>query len=122
MPVIVATKTRYSGTITPSELNVETTVVEVTAQSDDYIIEGWLDLGNLAVGDSAIVKEYVAIDGINYRLFVQTRVDGTVPEPAVRFHAKLFGYNMKYKVTVTQVAGTPRSYPYTFILEVLGTT
>jgi hypothetical protein len=120
MPVVVATKTRYSGTTTPTALNAETTVVEVGAQNDDYIVEGWLDLGNLVDGDTVIIKEYVAVDGVNYRLFTQARVDGPVPEPAVRFHAKLLGYNMKYKVTITQVAGTPRSFPYFFILEVLG--
>jgi hypothetical protein len=120
MPVVVATKTRYSGTVTPTALNVETTVVEITAQNDDYIVEGLLDLGNLVDGDSAIIKEYVAVDGINYRLFTQVRVNGPVPEPAVRFHSKLFSYNAKYKVTITQTAGTLKKYPYAFILEVLG--
>jgi hypothetical protein len=121
MPVVVQSKSRFIGTVTPSALNIETTVVEILSQSDDYMMEGWLDLGNLVSGDTVIVNEYVAIDGINYRLFTTVRVDAPVPEPAVRFHTKLFTYNVKYKVTITQVAGTLKSFPFSFILEVLKT-
>jgi hypothetical protein len=121
MPIIVASKTRYSGSVTPSALNTETTVIEITAQSDDYIVEGFLDLANLASGDTVVVKEYIAIDGTNYRLFTQPTYSGVVSEPAIRFHTKVLLYNMKYKVTITQTAGTLRSFPYGFTLEVLGT-
>jgi hypothetical protein len=123
MPIIVASKTRYVGSVTPSALNTETTVVEITAQSDDYMVEGWIDLGNLASGDTVVIREYVAIDGTNYRLFIPpTTYSGPVDAPAIRFHTKQFTYNMKYKVTITQTAGTLRSFPYGFILEVLGST
>jgi hypothetical protein len=43
-----------------------------------------------------------------------------VPDPIIRFHAKILTYNMKYKVTVTQTSGTLRSFSYSFVLEVLG--
>jgi hypothetical protein len=121
MPIIVVSKTRYSGSVTPSALNTETTVIEITAQSDDYIVDGWLDLGALASGESVIVREYVAIDGTNYRQFVHPTYTGVVEDPAIRFHTKVFLYNMKYKVTITQTSGTLRSFPYGFLLEVLGT-
>jgi hypothetical protein len=121
MPVVIATKSRYSGTVTPPDLNVETTVIEVAGADDDYIVEGWLDLGNLASGDSVVIREYVAIDGVNYRLFTEVRIDGPVREPAIRFHTKQLSRDMMYKVTITQVSGTPRSFPYKFIVEVMGT-
>jgi len=122
MPVIVASKTRYTGTVSPSALNTETTVVEVGAQSDDYIVEGWIDLSALASGDAVTVREYVAVDGTNYRTFATVPYSGPVSDPIVRFHAKILTYNMKYKVTVTQSSGTLRSFPYGFVLEVLGST
>jgi hypothetical protein len=123
MPIIVSSKTRYVGSVTPPSLNTETTVVEITAQSDDYMVEGWIDLGNLASGDTVVIKEYVSVDGTNYRLFIpSTTYNGPVDAPAIRFHTKQFTYNMKYKVTITQTAGTLRSFPYGFILEVLGST
>jgi hypothetical protein len=122
VPIIVASKTRYTGTVTPSALNAETTVVEILSQSDDYIVEGWIDLGALASGDAVTIKEYVAVDGVNYRTFATVPYSGPIPDPIIRFHAKILTYNMKYKVTVTQTAGaTLKSFPYGFVLEVLGT-
>lgn len=121
MPIIISSKTRYSGTITPSALDTETAVVDIGAQSDDYMVEGYIDLGALDSGDAATIKEYIAVDGVNYRLFAQASYSGVVSEPIIRLHTKQLLYNMKYKVTITQTSGTLRSFPYGFILEVLGT-
>jgi hypothetical protein len=122
MPVIVARKVRYAGTVTPPGLNVETVVVDIPPQEDDYLVEGYLDLGALASGDSVEVREYVAVDGSSYRLFLRVAVSGPVPEPVLRFHTKTLLYGMAYRVTVVQTAGTPRGFPYGFIVEILGTT
>ena len=63
------------------------------------------------------VREYVAVDGANYQLFLRTLFIGPVPEPVIRFHAKtLLGF-MKYKVAIVQTAGAIRSLPYGFLLE-----
>jgi hypothetical protein len=121
MTIVVYTKNRYAGTCSPSALNTETTVLEITGASDDYLVEGWLDLGALASGDTLVVTEYVAIDGVNYRIFLQSTFSGAQNMPAIRFHTKTFLYNMKYKVTVNQTAGVLRSFPYGFIQEILGT-
>ena len=120
MPVIVASKTRYTGSVTPSALNTETVVVDIGAQSDDYIVEGWIDLGALASGDAVAIREYIAVDGVNYRTYATVSYSGPVSDPIVRFHAKTLTYNMKYRVTVTQTSGTLRSFPYGFVLEVMG--
>ena len=122
MAIVVASKSRYSGTVSPTNLNTETTVVEIGAQSDDYMVEGYLDLGALASGDTLVVKEYIAVDGANYRTYATVTYSGPVSDPIIRFHTKQLLYRMKYKVTVTQTAGTLRSLPYGFLLEVLGTT
>ena len=121
MPVVVASKTRYSGTVSPSALNTETTVVEIGAQSDDYIVEGWIDLGALASGDAVVIKVYVAVDGVNYRTYATVTYSGAVSDPIIRFHSMQLLYNMKFKVTITQTSGTLRSFPYGFLQEVMGT-
>jgi hypothetical protein len=121
VPVVVASKTRYSGTVTPADLNIETVVVEIPGQSDDYLVEGYIDLSQLVAGDEVVIKEYIAVDGVNYQLFCQVTYTGPVQEPVIRFHTKTLLYNMKYKVTIMQTAGTVRSYPYAFIVEVMGT-
>jgi len=121
MPVIVARKARYSGTITPSALNAETVVVDIPPQEDDYLVEGYIDLGALAQGDAVEIREYIAVDGTNYRLFLRVAVEGPAPEPVARFHTKTLLRDMAYRVTVVQTRGTLRSFPYGFIVEVLGT-
>jgi hypothetical protein len=121
MPVVVASKSRFYGTVTPSDLNVEMTVVEVGAQSDDYIVEGYIDVSQLQTGDALEIREYIAVDGSNYQLFLRTTLSDPVSEPVIRFHAKTFVFLMKYKVTVVQTSGALRSLPYGFVLEVLGT-
>jgi len=119
MPVIIASKTRYSGTVTPTSLNVETTVVDIGAQTDDYMVEGYIDLSALASGDMVEVREYIAVDGTNYRPFITVVYEGPIPDPIIRFHTKTLLHNMKYRVTITQTAGTLRPIPYGFILEVM---
>ena len=121
MPVVVASKTRYFGTATPPDLNTETTVVEITGASDDYIVEGYIDLSQLQSGDAVEVREYIAVDGVNYQLYARVTYSGAVSEPVIRFHAKTLLYNMKYKVAIVQTQGTLRSFPFGFIQEVLGT-
>ena len=121
VPIVVMSKSDFRGTVTPSDLNAETVVVDIGAQSDDYIVEGYIDLSQLANGEEVIVREYVAVDGANLRKFLEVGFVGPVNEPVVRFHAKTLPASALYRVTLTQVSGTLRSFPYAFILEVLGT-
>ena len=119
MPVRVASKTDYAGTLSPAELGTEYAVVDVGAQSDDYLIEGYIDLGALAEGDAVVLKEYIAVDGSTHRLFNKATLEGPLEVPVVRYHTKLLYKNVLYKLTLTQTKGTLRSFPYAFILQVL---
>ena len=88
MSVVIASKKAYSGTATPSDLNVETTIVELGPETDDYIVEGYMDLSQLQSGDSVKVCEYIAVDGVNYQRFLCVEYSGPVENPVVRFHSK----------------------------------
>jgi hypothetical protein len=121
MPVVIASKTEYTGTVTPSALNTETTVIEVPGQSDTYIVEGWIDLSQLQSGDTVVIKIYVAVDGVNYYTYATVTYSGPVSDPIIRIHSMQLCKSMKFKVTITQTAGTLRSFPYGFIVEVMGT-
>jgi hypothetical protein len=109
------------GTVTPSGLNIETTVIEVPGQSDTYIVEGWIDLSQLQSNDTVVIKIYVAVDGVNYNTYATVTYNGPVPDPIIRIHSMQLCKSMKFKVTITQTAGTLRSFPYGFIVEVMGT-
>jgi len=123
MPIIIASKTEYTGTVYAPDLNVETIVIEITAQSDSYIVGGWIDLGALDSSDAVIIRVYVAVDGTNYRTYATASYSGPVSNPVVRIHEMQLCKSMKYKVTITQTAGIIlKPFPYGFILEVMGST
>ena len=118
-PVRIASKTRYQGSVTPSGLNVETDIINLGDQSDDYIIEGQISLQNMAAGDSVEIKVYIAVDGTNQVLADKMTFSDAQEIPVVRILAHILLYNAKFRVTVTQTAGTVRSYPYSFLLQVM---
>ena len=121
MPVFVSDLIPYKGTVTPSDLNVETTVVEVSGLGVPFIVEGYIDLSQLQEGDVVEVREYISVDGTNYRLFLKSSFSGVQESPIIRFHSKTFTDDMKYKVTIIQTQGAIRSFPYRFIVEKLST-
>jgi hypothetical protein len=118
--VYIRSKQSIRGTATMASLNTEVTVVEVTAQGDDYIVEGYIDLSAMQVGDALEIREYIAVDGTNYAVYAYAILSGPQDQPVVRFSKKTLQAVMKYKVTVKQSAGTPRSLPYGFIIMVYG--
>lgn len=120
-PVVIAEKYRYVGSVTPSSLGVETPVVSISPQSDDYMVEGYLDLSPLDLGDTMVVSELISIDGAEPKVFTSVVYNGPLDEPIIRFHTKTLPASASYKVTVTQLSGTLRTIPYAFIVEVLGT-
>jgi len=120
MPVIIDSKNRFVGTVTLTALDVETTVIEITGATDDYLVEGYIDLSELSSGDKVTIKEYIAVDGINYKTFINTEFSAPLAESVIRFHTKTLLYNHKYKVTITQTSGTLRSFPFAFIQEIMG--
>jgi len=120
VPIAIVTKQELKDTATLTDLNVETTIVEILPQNDSYIVEGWIDLSQLQLNDVVVIRIYIAVDGVNYRTYLTLQLAGPLQDPVYRIHAMTLCSNMKYKVTITQTAGTPRSFPYAFVIEVMG--
>jgi len=121
MPVRIKSKTPYQGSVTPSALNTETDIVNIPNQPDDYIIEGQIDLSNMADGDEVIIRVYIAVDGTNQRLSDEIKFTDAQDIPVVRILAHTLLHNAKFRVTITQTKGTLRSFPYSFLLELMET-
>jgi hypothetical protein len=119
MPVRIRYKTRYQGSVTPSALNTETNIINLGSQPDDYIVEGYISLKNLASGDTVIIRVYMSADGTTQDKSDEMTFSGPVSIPIVRIPATTLPYNGLFRVTVTQTAGTLRAYPYTFIVQVM---
>jgi len=120
MPVVVDKKYRAPGVASPTALDEEVTLVRVQPQVDEYMVEGYIDLGLMGNGDEVVIREYIAVDGTNLRKFKTVKLANVQVEPIMRVHTKTFDRTFIYKVTLTQTKGVLRDYPYAFIIEVLG--
>jgi hypothetical protein len=102
-----------------TDLNVFSTQGTPT---DDYLVEGYLDLSAMQTGDIVIVKEWISVGptnllkifAISTRQDAQTGADST-HTPIFRFHTKTLGNNQVYQVTAQQTNGTLRTFYMRFI-------
>ena len=118
MPVRIKSKTRLQGSVTPSALNTETDIVNLGAQSDDFILEGQISLQNMASGDTVVLRIYLAVDGTNQVKSDEMSFSGAQTIPVVKIPAITLAYNSLPRITVKQTAGTLRAFPYTVIYQV----
>jgi hypothetical protein len=121
MPVRIRTKSRLQGSVTPAALNQETDIINLDDQTDDFILEGQISLQNMASGDAVVIKTYIAVDGTNRVKSDEMTFSDAQSIPVVRIPALTLAYNAKPRITVTQTTGTLRSFPYTFIYQVMET-
>jgi hypothetical protein len=118
--ITIASKSDTTAIITPAGLSTPTDLIEYVAQTGDFVVEGYLSLGNMAIGDTTIVTESFSLSGINnYQIYATTTYTGIQTEPVVRFHGKLFQKDMQYKVALNQTAGIVEDYQVVFILQVM---
>jgi hypothetical protein len=73
----------------------------------------------MASGDAVVIKTYIAVDGTNQKQVDQITLKDAQTIPVVRIPSCTVAYNGKFRVTITQTSGTIRSYPYTFIVQVM---
>jgi hypothetical protein len=75
---------------------------------------GWIDLENMASGDTTVIKTYVKVRSTGVATLslwsVDTYVDAQTNKPIV-FVAPMPS-DIEFKVTLTQSAGTNRVYPW----------
>jgi len=75
----------------------------------------------LQSGDTVVIRTYIAVDGTNQRKSDEMTFSGAQSIPVVRVLAHTIPYNGKFRVTITQTAGTLRTYPYTIIYQIMET-
>lgn len=117
MLVYVADYKVYAGKVTITELNREYVVVDVPAVEDFYLVEGYLDLSNMDSDDSVEVKEYISVDGENLKPYSISRHKDVQEIPIIRFHTKTMRY--QYRITINQLSGIGKTYPYWIIVEIM---
>jgi len=102
------------GTHTPSALNTEEDVIELTGLAT---LEGHIDLSNMQAGDRIVIREYIKLkSGGSYALYADGEYVDAQAEPAVHFVKLPAKYGVK--ITLEQTAGTIRDFDYNFFKEV----
>lgn len=115
MPVVVDTVVSETGYVEPSDIDVETTIFEVYAETKQYIVEGYISLQEMQSEDSVILREYLATDGTNYQKYAELALVGVQSEPTISIHTKMLNPQVKYRLTITQKSGTVRRFYYSFV-------
>ena len=118
MTVTIGTRTIYTGS--HDYASGEETVKEVAGKTECYIVEGFIDLSEMAAGDTYVLKEYAKVDGTNYRCFESRILNDVQTEPLVRIHAKVIPSSVSvpndWKLTITKNAGTNRDFDYSLVV------
>lgn len=73
----------------------------------------------MASGETADIKMYIAVDGVNRRPMAKVTVSGDDEVKVARLEAMTMRKDAKPLITVTQNSGTPRTFYYWFIVQVL---
>ena len=97
-----------SATISTTEYSLPADSTTLAAQTDDCMLQVWLDLANLAAGDQFELKIYEKITSAGSQRLVTTRVfTGVQSEPGWALPALIVGNG--WDVTLKKLAGTDRS-------------
>ena len=112
-PVAVALKVEADGTLTAD--GTQQTVYDKSA-TKPFKAQVLLDLSALSIGDSIEVIEWIKVlSGGTLRRCTTTRFTGVQGEPIAVFLNKVLTY--EYKVTLQQIAGSYRSFPWSLQVE-----
>jgi len=110
---ILALKVEADGTLTAN--GTQQTIIDKTT-TIPFKAQLLLDLFNLTVGDSVEVIEWIKVlSGGVLRRCTTTRFTGVQEEPIAVFFNKVL--TVEYKVTLQQISGTYRSFPWSLQAE-----
>jgi len=107
---LLASTEPIEGTLTAD--GTEQTVVEETGTLE-FKLDGYIDLSNLASGDTVVVREYMKVKSNgSYVKYAEETYSGSQPLPLLHIITKPARYGLK--ITLQQTSGTYRSFDYQF--------
>jgi len=104
------------NTISLQALNQEADLIALDVQSFDYVIFGYIDTSNMALGDVLEVSIYLAVDGVNSIKVLRSRYPFSSVEKAIYIEPIFVCRDCKARLTINQISGTPRSYTYVLVV------
>jgi hypothetical protein len=108
------------GSLAPIEgtLTADGTEQIVASRTDtlEFQLDGYIDLSNLASGDTIVIREWMIIkSGGSYVRYAEATYSGAQSPPLLHIITKPAVYGLK--VTLQQTAGTYRSFDYQFFVR-----
>lgn len=100
------TFTNDSATISTTEYSLPADSTTLAAQTDDCILQVWIDFDAMAAGDEYQIKLYEKVNAGTARAVIDTRVTGDQSAPWV---SPSLVVGEGWDVTVKKIAGTDRS-------------
>jgi len=104
------------NTITLEGLNQEVSILAMDEQPFDYVIFGYIDISNMALGDVIEVSLYLAVDGASSIKAFRSRYAFNSAEKAIYIEPIFVCRDCRAKLTINQIAGTPRTYSYVLVV------
>lgn len=98
-----------SATIGATEYSLPANSTTLAAQTDDCVLQVWIDFDAMAAGDEYRIRLYEKINAGTARKVIDTRVSGDQSTPWVS-PSLIVGDG--WDVTVQKIAGTDRSIPW----------
>lgn len=98
-----------SATIGSTEYSLAADSTTLAAQTDDCILQVWIDFDAMAAGDEYRIRLYEKINGGTARTAIDTRVYGDQSTPWIS-PSLIVGDG--WDVTVQKISGTDRSIPW----------
>jgi hypothetical protein len=95
-----------SATISTTEYFIASDSTTATYQTTDVALEVWLDLNNLAAGDSFRVRAYEKINGGTARAVYDTTFSNAQSPPVKRIEVGIVGEG--WEVSILRTAGADR--------------
>ena len=115
MVVVISDYVEETGTHTPSQIGVEETVWRYESSAPAQI-QGFLNTMNMVDEDVIIIREYISfVHPVVYQLLTERTLFGKQKEPL--WLCKLLWVPRGYKITLTQTIGSPKAYPYYFVIQ-----
>jgi len=104
--------TPIEGTLT-ADGTEQTIVLDEISGNPQRFLEGYIDLSNMASGDTVVIRYYVSLTSpVDYKKYAEETYSGAQSLPLLYITTKPARYGIK--VTLQQTAGTYRTFKYQF--------
>lgn len=109
---IEAFEAAIEGSVTADGTEQNVVLDEVAGNPSRYL-EGYIDLNNMAAGDTVVIRQYMSlVTPVAYRKYAEETYTGAQTLPGLFIVTKPGRYGIR--LTLQQTAGTYRSFQYQF--------